>query len=372
MLVLLMTGFFLSLAVAIAEAKIAHFLFAGQSNMVGFVDRNVTGRFETTMSLLLSTGNDQLLISNLVNHLKTAISEPPTPIPVYEHEASELLRLRRAGYVTSEYKQPLPAVTCSFYELSHKVDYRVEGSQAWVKAVDAALSPYAKCGQIFGPEYMFGRVLAQDSRFPQPFSVIKVASPSSTIRNNWSKENGLIWPQLVAKIRNSIDTETDEWKGIVWFQGETDCRSKNNSLTYHEDLTNFLSNVRDEMHLVDSTTFDQPSDIPVVIVGLGCWAATNTSYGSIVMDAQRRFVSSTPNAVLVPTDDLSCDLHFDDASQLIIGARVANAMKTWVVLPTRSQPTGKSTKKQTSRSVEICRNMSWIRIIILYTLLQLP
>ncbi|KAI2514368.1 carbohydrate esterase [Fragilaria crotonensis] len=158
--------------------------------------------------------------------------------------------------------------------------------------------------------------------------MIKLVASGTTLRRNWSRENGLIWPQLVKRIKQTIDTDTEEWKAIVWFQGESDSYSNTTAFGYQADLTKFIANVRSEVYKVDSTTFKRPSDIPVVIVGLGCWVAKTTLHGSLVMKAQRRFVASTSKTAFVPTDDLSCDKHYDEASQLIIGARVANALKT--------------------------------------------
>ncbi|KAI2511228.1 hypothetical protein MHU86_3194 [Fragilaria crotonensis] len=144
----------LSLTAAV-EAKMAHFLFVGQSNMLGYFDptRNMTARrFDQTMNRLLSTGSDDQILLNLSNHLKTAVSSPPTPISTYELEAAQLLQYRRGGYVKSDFLKPLPNVTCSLYEYDRIVDYRVAGTEGKTRTVDSALSPYAKCGSIFGPE----------------------------------------------------------------------------------------------------------------------------------------------------------------------------------------------------------------------------
>lgn len=207
---------------------------------------------------------------------------------------------------------------------------------------------------------MFGNVF-QNTPSRRPLRIIKVAASATSLVHNWSKKNGLIWPQLVERIRATIDTDTEEWKAIVWFQGETDSLSNATAVGYRVELTKFIANVRKQMHVVDSTTFSQPFDIPVVIVGLGCWAATQT-YGPIVIKAQRNFVALTPNTVLVPTNDLSCDKHYDDASQLIIGARVANALKILLSTPTKVPtrrptkiPTRKPTLKPISRSKEVAK-----------------
>ena len=187
---------------AVVDAKVAHFLFAGQSNMLGYFDPTgnvTTRRFVQTMTRLLSKGSDDEILLNLTNHLKTALSSPPTPISAYEFEATQLLQYRRQGYLKSDFMKPLPNVTCSLYEYDRAVDYRVRGTEGIARAVDAAMSPFAKCGFIFGPELMYGHVF-QDAYPGRRFKMIKVASGGTTLRRHWSRENGFIWPQLVKRI----------------------------------------------------------------------------------------------------------------------------------------------------------------------------
>jgi hypothetical protein len=138
------------------------------------------------------------------------------------------------------------------------------------------------------------------------------------------------------------------WKAIIWFQGENDSFDQAEAEGYLEELTKFISNLREEMFKVDVTAFSKPSDIPVVIVGLGCWIARDGPFGKIVSDARRDYLASTDSAVFVHTDDLSCHYHFDDASQLIIGERLGKAMENFLVTPA-TNPSTLSSKKPTYR-----------------------
>jgi Carbohydrate esterase, sialic acid-specific acetylesterase/Keratin, high sulfur B2 protein len=337
-------------ALPVGGGKIPQFLFAGQSNIIGsfVVDPLDYVRFNTTMQILLSTESEPNIVVNLVNHLKTATSSPPTPDSVYEFEANELLRLKREGYLTPSFQQPLSTVTCSFYKLDLSVDYRVPTAEGNVVAADANLSPYARCGQIYGPELMFGHVLRQSSTtIGNLFRIIKVAAGGTTIRGHWSKESGRLWPELVKDLNESFDEVAEEWKGIVWFQGENDSFNATAAGAYLGELTQFIANLREVMFNI-TTSFAQPSDIPVIIVGLGCWIA-RSSIGQTVMDAQKSFVASSTYAVLVPTHDLSCHYHFDDASMLIIGERIAKATLanfSSVLQPTTARPTASPTTAQ--------------------------
>lgn len=368
-------GLLCALPIVVMGRKIPQFLFAGQSNMIGSFDKSLTyTRFNKTMQILLSTQSDADILTALVNHLETADTSP-TPKSVYQFEASELLRLRNEGYLTPSFARPLSAVTCSFYKLFYNVDYRLPTSEANVTAADARLSPYAKCGAIFGPELMFGHVLHRSSvNAGNPFRMIKVAAGGTTIKGHWSKDYGTLWPELLEDINDSLDSANEEWKGIVWFQGENDSFRSSEAQAYQGDLTKFIGDLREVLH--GDSGFAQPSDIPVIIVGLGCWIAARGAIGTTVMNAQRSFVQSSKNAVLVPTHDLSCYYHFDDASMLIIGERIAKAFLTNfssvlsnptkiptrkptkiptrkpTKIPTRKptkKPTGKPTKKPTRR-----------------------
>jgi nitrate/nitrite-specific signal transduction histidine kinase len=115
---------------SVEPRKISRFLFVGQSNMEGNVVNDPGSlRFDQTMDILLSSGSDERIRNEMVEHLKTAISSPPTPESVYEFEAVELLRLKNAGLLTDSFQQPLPTVTCSFYQLDLQVDYNIPSKE---------------------------------------------------------------------------------------------------------------------------------------------------------------------------------------------------------------------------------------------------
>lgn len=63
------------------------------------------------------------------------------------------------------------------------------------------------------------------------------------------------------------------------------------------------------------------------MLGLGSWRAS-TAEGQMVIQAQQDFCDSDARAQFVPTDDLSLFFHFNAASMLIIGDRVARALES--------------------------------------------
>jgi len=105
---------------------------------------------------------------------------------------------------------------------------------------------------------------------------------------------------------------------------------------YLDNLTIFISDVRNEIFEASnkynsSTKFNSPSDVPVVIVELGCWLYCGGRSG--ITDAQRTFVESDNNSILVETggsDDekkkMAKFYHYDSAATLIIGGRIAKKL----------------------------------------------
>jgi hypothetical protein len=96
---------------------------------------------------------------------------------------------------------------------------------------------------------------------------------------------------------------------------------------------------------------------------MGCWIMRNVTFGSKVAKAQQDFVNSTDNAVLVQTDDLSCLIHYDNASQLIIGYRIAEALKLFLMfVPVFSQtPHRPSTLPCASRLPVPCTSLRKVK-----------
>jgi Carbohydrate esterase, sialic acid-specific acetylesterase len=331
----------------IAKKVTWKFLFLGQSNMVGNVE---VQRLMTTLKLLHPPSSSSSLSRNvhnmddiqrqLVQHFQTSESSVPTPKSVYQFEASELLRLRREGYLTRTFAKPLSNVQCSFYQLDVNQNYTIPGTKGKLLADHEKLSPNAHCGLDFGPELMFGHFLKKrilgkrkkkkdNKQTAKYISIVKIAAGGSSIKKNWSKRRGSFWKTMMDYLvvestkpkKNNV-----QWKGIVWFQGEADAFNLYQAQRYEGELRTLIANLRQALFQVDtSMTFASPKDIPVVIVGLGCWIA-GSPMGRLVMYTQSLVVSSTPNTILIPTKDLSCHYHYDDASQLIIGERIANAL----------------------------------------------
>jgi len=134
---------------------------------------------------------------------------------------------------------------------------------------------------------------------------------------------------------------------FVWFQGENDSFEPANRDGYLENLTQFVADVRKEMQESSSGFFESPEDVPVVIVELGSWI---WGIDKTVIEAQRTFVKRTPNTALVKTGSSDIDVqkmtafyHFDAASLLIIGDRIATALATLLDPNATRPPTAEPT-----------------------------
>jgi len=119
-------------------------------------------------------------------------------------------------------------------------------------------------------------------------------------------------------------------EGFVWFQGENDSFDDWNKENYLDNLTKFVEDVRQEIVVSSNGKFSSAVDVPVVICELGNWI-----YGidPAVIEAQRSFVANDSNSILVPTgagpdpkEIFTAFYHYNAASMLIIGNRVAKAM----------------------------------------------
>eukprot|EP00984_Skeletonema_dohrnii_P004911 scaffold1733_cov122-Skeletonema_dohrnii-CCMP3373.AAC.4 len=155
------------------------------------------------------------------------------------------------------------------------------------------------------------------------FEMHKVARGGSGLFEDWYPNHGRHWDLL----RSEIEERQGDWKGFIWHQGSQAAWSvkeygEDRSLTYYGNLTGLVSEVR-ELMFQNSVTWRCKEEIPVVIVQVGSWPGRDAAKRT--RDAQARFCNQDPRAVLVKTDDLSRYYHYDAASFLISGNRIANA-----------------------------------------------
>jgi Carbohydrate esterase, sialic acid-specific acetylesterase len=294
-----------------------YFLFAGQSNMIG---RSYIERFDQIMEILVN-GTVQ---NSLKAHAIAAILNltPRAPPEVSLSQAEQLIALANQGLMTSAVQRALEDVHCTMYNL-----LRPAVEIPIITVGPAAMSPYAGLGRPYGPELTFSHALANTSLYKnQPFSIVKVVAGGTQLHKDWSSAGGKYWNDTNAII-HSLDATKDEWKGIVWFQGESDAFDAADASNYLTNLTHFINDLRRLIHTANKANTNSSSyrDIPVAIIECGFWVANRTPFGQTVIQAQRDFVANDNYAILVKTDDLARYSHYDEASPLIIGSRIVEA-----------------------------------------------
>lgn len=108
-------------------------------------------------------------------------------------------------------------------------------------------------------------------------------------------------------------------KGILWHQGESDCKPAEAS-KYQEGLTALIARFRKE--------FAAP-DLPFIIGQLGQFEGRTWSDARKQVDAAHQAIAAAdPSVAFVSSDGLSCNsdhVHFNAASQRTFGARYAEA-----------------------------------------------
>jgi Carbohydrate esterase, sialic acid-specific acetylesterase/Immunoglobulin I-set domain len=304
---------------AVLTEELPMFLLAGQSNMEGNVD---TTLFQSLMADLASAANTDIN-ARLAERIRYWHQDTNNGYAGYGYspqmaafEAAELVRLNAAGLVGADLSTPNTKVLCS-------------RNAAAVSPLFVSSLP-TKCGNAFGPELVFGQALSKAGY--SSTSLIKVAYGGTNLYVNWRSplSGGAVGPlytELRARIQSlnlapasvnpSCKTQGCRWSAFVWFQGENDSFDSANGLSYEQNLKNLIADVRSD---VGSPT------LPVVIVQTGTWAQS-MAFGKNVAAAQSAVVSADKHARLVNTSDLSGFYHYDSAAQLIMGERIALAVR---------------------------------------------
>jgi Carbohydrate esterase, sialic acid-specific acetylesterase len=309
---------------AVLTEALPMFLLAGQSNMEGNVDK------ELLQNILADLADTSIidLKASLVKRIRYWHNDTNGGYAGYgysdtmaAYESSELVRLKASGLIGANLTTPSTKVFCSWNE-SPLVPLQVFAPDN------------VRCGGPIGPEQVFGQAL--DKAGYSSTSVIKVAYGGTSLYDDWRSPSMGGTPNgndLYAKLKSRIKSLKDKpasvnpsctaracrWSAFIWFQGESDGFNKVHAETYEKNLKNFIADVRAE---AGSPT------LPVVIIQLGEWGTYGTGSGQNVANAQTAWVKADKNARIVNTADLSGFFHYDSASQLIIGERVALAVKS--------------------------------------------
>ena len=311
---------------AVLTEELPMFLLAGQSNMEGNVDATL---FQNILADLASAANTDIK-ARLAERIRYWHKDTNNGYAGYGYtpemaafEASELVRLNAAGLVGADLTVPNTKVLCAW-------------NAAAVSPLFVSSLP-TRCGGAFGPELVFGQALSKAGY--SSTSLIKVAHGGTTLYVDWRSplSGGTVGPLYTelrsriqslksapASVNPSCKAQGCRWSAFVCFQGENDSFASANGLSYEQNLKNLIADVRSD---AGSPT------LPVVIVQTGGWAQS-LPFGKNVAAAQKAVVDADRYARLVNTSDLSKFYHYDPAAQLIIGDRIALAVKALLAAAT--------------------------------------
>ena len=137
--------------------------------------------------------------------------------------------------------------------------------------------------------------------------------------SRWVK-GGDLYEKAIVRARAAQENGT--LKGVLWHQGESDTKKRENADSYQARLTQMFADLRADL--------GQPS-VPIVVGQLGTFLTTEKyPYVETVRGALQNVSQTVPNVGFADSIDLKDKgdaLHFSAAAQGTFGARYAAAMK---------------------------------------------
>jgi hypothetical protein len=173
----------------------------------------------------------------------------------------------------------------------------------WVTAVEPM------CGGSVGP-WLFA---AQETAKTIPVRIVNGGCYSGLPIENWDEGK-----QGYTLLMAALKTHAAQTPVLLFLQGESDGSDGSTTETYLSKLRHLMSEARSAA---------QNPKMLIVIVQLGKWKNTKGDFMPI-REAQRQFVATDANAVLVP--GLDCDIkdyvHYSNAGCQDLGIRIARAL----------------------------------------------
>ena len=173
-------------------------------------------------------------------------------------------------------------------------------------------------GDTFGPEVSFGRAIA-DACPGERIVLIKFSEGGTNLQNDWAPDkNKSLYPQFLAFVQKSLKSlsdagETPQLAGVIWHQGESDAKLAEGE--YQKLLTAFIARVRTDL---------ASPDLPFVI-----GEVYDNGKRDRVRAGQRATAAALSNVKFASAENLKTSdngTHFDAASQIELGQRLARAL----------------------------------------------
>ena len=201
----------------------------------------------------------------------------------------------------------------------------VHSTNGWIDLTPGyAIAPGHKAelpGTTFGPEIGVGAALAK-AQPDRKIAILKISRGGTSLAKDWKigtpdepatqgplyKEFHEGVPKALKMLKDGGDTYV--LRAMIWHQGESDSTSTEE--VYTKLLTDFIARVRKDI--------DQP-ELPFII-----GEVYDNKKRDSILAAQKAVSKTVPNTALASAADLKTwdnGTHFDAASQLILGERLA-------------------------------------------------
>ena len=201
--------------------------------------------------------------------------------------------------------------------------------------------PGVLVGEMFGPEWTFGRSVSEVMGPGRSVGLIKFAQEGTSLADDWRFEDGALYQELLSRVVaafNAVENPfSPKLQALVWMQGESDAHeghpgNMHGALArrYEENLVRFISGLRSELAARGCFAGDV---LPVVVGRIS--ASPALKFASEVRRAQWLVARDLPRVGLVNTDALSLEdgLHYDTHSVLDLGRMFASAALNTPELP---------------------------------------
>ena len=248
--------------------------------------------------------------------------------------AKQLVKINKERFLTSHLLKEQSDVNVLMFQGSHDA----AGTLSLTERYGPLFPKFGASPSNYGPELTFGHYMARTEL--SDLILLKVVQGGTSLRvewrskgveqnsnNNYTDEDlkkQSLYDKLIEKanaIKNSQEVEKYfphlknkqvEIVGFVWFQGWNDGVSDIASENYEVNFRNFISNLKSDLNM---------PNLPIVV------AQSHVGEpDSLVQMAQKKISEETQNMELAITDDFTNYYHFDTASHLGIGSRMAEKM----------------------------------------------
>ena len=216
-------------------------------------------------------------------------------------------------------------------------------------------------GVRFGPELSFSKQFQADSG--APVAIIKYSPGGTSLFTDWDSSLATInrYDYFIDTVNNAKTAAASrgwslEISGVLWMQGESDSFGTVAPAAYEQNLSNFITQVRNDLSLPNlDFHIGEIADSTV-------WPARQQ-----IWDAQASIVATDSNAYLVNGKDLelftndgggSNAVHYSTAGTLLLGERFASSVastQTVAAYPV-STPDTVSTEKNKPLAIDVLEN----------------